>query len=49
MPHASVNGINIFYEHKSNNIQNCDVIVYSPAVNINNVEILSGHMIYHMG
>jgi len=41
--HLSKIGINISYNHNEKNINNCDVIVYSSAIDINNKEILCGN------
>jgi len=38
--HLSSKGIKIFHDHNSSNISNHDLIVYSSAINENNVELL---------
>ncbi len=39
-------GINVFYEHKKENVFNCEMVVYSDAINENNPEIISAK---HLG
>tara|TARA_B110000438_G_scaffold254849_1_gene261323 strand:- start:60 stop:1448 length:1389 start_codon:yes stop_codon:yes gene_type:complete len=40
--HLNNLGVNIIFNHNKKNIENCDLIVYSSAINKDNVELVSG-------